>query len=376
MNRDSMKALYENGGEKKFAIRMINLINEGKISPDDFSLKALWEAMGQPSLNRSNVIGGGPIKDIKFAEALSTTAFPKITGALINKKVQEAYTLEYGIGDQLVTKVPSSVKDETIVGFGADNAMKEVLEGIDYEEGSITEKYHKIKNVKFGRIISLTKEMIMFDQTGQMMLRAQQIGEAAKSSHEKTIMNAVLELTSTGLRAAWRPAGTATTLYSNTSNDPYTTGTLDNLGAEALVDETDIDTSMALFSQFTDEEGLPMRVTPKFLLTAMSLKSAANQICYSGQAIKANLPAGVKNIYTGLQALDTTFIDQQLATTAWFIGDFKKQFVYTEVWPIQVEHQGKASEQAFSADIVERFKVSYYGGCGAVSNRYVVKGNA
>ena len=376
MNRDSMKALYENGGEKRFAISMINLINEGKISTKDFSLRALWEAMGQPDLNRSNIIGNNVVKDINFSEALSSSAFPKITGALINKKVQEAYDLEYGIGDQLVTKVPSSVKDETIVGFGADNEMKEVSEGVDYEEGSITEKYHKIKNVKFGRIISLTKEMIMFDQTGQMMMRAGQIGEAAKSSHEKTIMNAVLELTSTGLRAAWRPAGTATTLYSNTSTDPYSSATLDNLGSEALADETDLDTVMALFSQFTDEQGLPMRVTPKILLTAMSLRSAANQICYSGQAVKLTTPQGTKNIYTGMQALDTTFIDQQLAGTAWFIGDFKKQFVYTEVWPLRVEHQGKDSEQAFNADVVERFKVSYYGGCGAVSNRYVVKGNA
>jgi len=376
MNRDSMKALYESGGEKRFAIAMINNINEGKISTDDFSLKALWQAMGQPDLNRSNVIGNSVISDMDFTEALSSSAFPKITGALINKKVQEAYDLEYGIGDQLVTKIPSSVKDETIVGFGADNAMKEVAEGIDYEEGSITEKYHKIKNRKFGRIISLTKEMVMFDQTGQMMLRAQQIGEAAKSSRESIIMNAVLELTSSGNNAAWRPGGTATTLYSNTSNDPYTSGTLDNLGSEALANETDLDTAMALFSQFTDEQGLPMRVTPKTLLTAMSLRSAANQICYSGQAVKLTAVQGTKNIYNGMNALDTTFIDQNLAITAWFVGDFKKQFVYTEVQPLQVEHQGRDSESAFNADIIERFKVGYYGGCGAVSNRYVIKGNA
>jgi len=376
MNRDSMKKLYAKVGEKRFAISIINNINEGKISTDDLSLRELYEAMNQPELGKSNIIGSGPINDIKINEALSSSAFPKITGALINKKVQEAYDLEYGVGMQLVTKIPSSVKDETIVGFGADNEMKDVSEGVDYEEGSITEKYHIIKNIKFGRIISLTKEMIMFDQTGQMLLRAKEIGESAKSSQEKTIMNAVLELTSTGVRAAWRPAGTATTLYSSTSNDPYTSGTLDNLGAITLSDETDLDESMALFSQFTDEQGLPMRVTPKELLTAMSLKGTANKIVNSGQAVILTGPAGVKNIYTGMKALDSTFIDQQLATTAWFVGDFKKQFVYTEVFPLRVEHQGKDSESAFNADIIERYKVSYYGGCGAVSNRYVVKGNA
>jgi len=136
MNRDSMKALFESGGEKRFAMSMINGIYEGKISVDDINITSLWKAMGEPSLKPDNVIGNRLIKQTDFAEALSSSAFPKVTGALISKKVQDAYDLEYGIGDQLVTKISSSVKDETIVGFGADNAMKEVQEGIGYEEGT------------------------------------------------------------------------------------------------------------------------------------------------------------------------------------------------------------------------------------------------
>jgi len=375
MNRDSMKALYESGGEKRFAIAMINNINEGKIPVEGFSLKALWQAMDEPSLKQDSLLGARKIGEADFSEAMASSAFPKITGALINKKVQESYDLEYGIGDQLVTVVPSSVKDETIVGFGADNQMKEVIEGVDYEEGSITEKYHKIKNTKKGRIISLTEEMVRFDQTGQMLMRAGQIGESAKSDREKTIMNAVLELTSSGLLAAWRPAGTATELYSDTSNDPYTSGTLDNLLSTALADETSLAAALALVAQFTDEQGLPMRVRPKILLTALSLASIAAKICYSGQGVLIQSPAGTKNIFNGTKALDSTFIDQQVSTTGWFYGDFKKQFVYTEVWPLSTFQQGRDSEQAFNADVVARYKVSYFGGCGAVSNRYVIQGN-
>jgi len=373
MNRDSMKSLYENGGEKRFAIAMINNINEGKIKTDDVSLKALWQAMGEPSLKQDSLLGNRKVGEADFSEAMASSAFPKITGALINKKVQEGYDLEYGIGDQLVTVIKSSVKDETIVGFGADNQMKEVIEGVDYEEGSITEKYHKIKNTKKGRIISLTEEMVRFDQTSQMLFRAGQIGESAKSDREKTIMNAVLELTSTGLLAAWRPAGNPTTLYDSASADPYSTTTLDNLGSEVLTDETDLQAGLTLFAQFKDEQGLPMRVRPKILLTGLSLMSIANMICYSGQSVLATTPEGTKNVFNGTKALDTTFIDQQVAATAWYYGDFKKQFVYTEVWPLSTFQQGRDSEQAFNADVVARYKVSYFGGCGAVSNRYVIK---
>jgi len=313
--------------------------------------------------------------EVDFSEALDSSAFPKITGALVNKMVQSGYDLEYGVGDQLVTVIPSLVKDETLVGFGDDNEMKEVEEGVDYEEGSVTEKYHKIKNVKFGRVISLTKESVMFDQTGQIIARAKRLGEAAKSSKEKTIMNAVIELTSTGLRAAWRPAGSAATLYSNTSTDPYTTATLDNLSGTTLADETSLTAAQALFAQFTDEQGLPITVNPRILFTAVSLDPIARQICFSGQSIKLTTPAGVMQPFQGTVPLSSVFIDQLKSATAWFYGDFKKQFVFTEVWPLQT-YQLKTDERKFKADVIFSFKAGYYGGCGAVSNRYVVQGNA
>lgn len=376
MNRDSMRSLFAHG-EKKFAINMINLINEGKIKPEDFSIRALWEAMGEPTLKQSRIIESRLLtEDVDIMEALDSSTFPKITGTLINKVVQEAYDLECGIADQLVTVIPSSVKEETIVGFAEDMSMKEVHENIAYEEGSLTEKYHKIKNTKKGRIISLSEEMVKFDQTGQLILRAKRVGESLKSDHEKMIMNAVLGVTNSGELAAWRPAGTAATLYSNTSTDPYSDDPFDNLGAETLADETDLDTAMALFAKATDEIGLPMSVNPNTLLTGLALRSIAAQICYSGQAVKPTTPAGVKNIYTGTKALSSAFVDQLISSIAWYYGDFKKQFVETQVWPLQVMQAKKGNDQEFERDIVLRFKARYYGGCGAVSNRYVIKGNA
>jgi len=375
MNRDSMKNLYENGGELKFANTMITLINEGKVNEGNFSLKALWEAMGQPKLRENRTIDGPIIEDANISEALSSSAFPKITGALVNKIIQEAYTLEQGIGDQLVTVIPSSVKDETIVGFGEDMVMEEVQENVPYNEGSLTEKYHKIKNTKKGKIISLSEESVKFDQTGQMVMRAKRIGMSAKSDREKTIMNAVLGVTNTGELAAWRPAGTAATLYSASSTDPYTTDTLDNIGSEAILDETDLDAAMALFAQFTDEQGLPMVINPTHLLTGLSNKGAGFKVVYNGQSILTGTPAGIKTVYGGLGMLSSAFVDQLVSATAWYLGDFKKQFVYTEVWPLQVFQAKPGNDQEFERDVLFRFKARYYGGCGAVSNRYVVKGN-
>ena len=377
MNRDSMKALYEKHGEKRFAAEMVNLINEGKVNESNFSLGGIWDAMGKPSLRPKEIRLGAKVTEADFdiEESMDSTAFPKITGALINKVIQSAYDLESGIGDKLVTSIPSSVKDETIVGFSEDMGMQEVEENMPYEEGSLAEKYHKIYNRKFGRVISLSEEMVKFDQTGQMIMRAKRIGEAAKSKKERIIMDAVLGLVTSGNNGSWRPNGTATTLYSNASTDPFSSATLDNLGGEGLSDETDLDTALALFSAFQDENGLPISVNPKILLTGLSLRSVANQICYSGQAVKLTSVAGTKNIYNGVEALDSTFIDQLVSSTAWFFGDFKKQFVYTDVMPLQVMQAKAGNVKEFENDVVLRFKARFMGGCGAVTNRYVVKGN-
>ena len=377
MNRDSLKSLYEKYGEKKFAAEVVNLINEGDVNESNFSLGALWSAMGEPSLKPKAINMSAKVSenDFDIEEAIDSSAFPKITGALINKVVQEAYELEYGIGDMLVTKIPSSVKDETIVGFSEDMAMQEVEENMAYQEGSIGEKYHKINNRKFGRIISLSEEMVKFDQTGQMVMRAKRIGEAARGKHERIIMDAVLGLTASGINASWRPGGTATTLYNSASADPYTTATLNNLGAIALADETDLDEAGALLGAFTDENGLPMVVNPKILLTGMALRSTANKICYSGQSVVSDSPAGSKNIYTGTDVKTSNYIDTLVSATAWYYGDFKKQFVYTDVFPLQVLQAKAGNEKEFENDIVIRFKARFMGGAGAITNRYVVQAN-
>jgi len=375
--KDSLTNLYEQMGEKKFAVRVVNLISEGKINAENFSLKALHEAMGKPNLHVAQMIESRTTTEAEFFEALDSTAFPKITGALINKVVQDAYDKEYGIGDQLVTKIASSQRDETIVGFAEDNTLEEVPENMPYQEGAITEKYHNIRNRKFGRIVSLSEEMVKFDQTGQMITRAKRVGEAAKAKKESIIMNAVLEIADSGLYASWRPGGTSTTLYSATSNDPYSTGTLDNLGSETLLDETDITVIIGMAGQFQDENGDPIAWTPKTILVPMALDGLARQVAYGKFAKFATGPSAVPNPYAGMMnVLASSYVDQLKSATAWFMGDFEKEFVYTEVFPLQVFQAKAGNEQEFERDTIFRYKARLMGGCGAVTNRYVIQGTS
>jgi len=105
-------------------------IDESKFQPEEYSIKDM-------------------------AEALDTTSFPKAVGALINKKLIDAYTSFPGIGMSLVTKVPSNKKTETIVGFDEVDTPDIVSEGMPYGETGFGEKYVTATNYKYGRLISV-----------------------------------------------------------------------------------------------------------------------------------------------------------------------------------------------------------------------------
>lgn len=372
INWSLMGDRYKADGERIFANNIINLINEGEINESNFSLKGLWEAMGKPNLKKDRELGK-MISEAEFNEGLNSTMFPVVTGSLINKTVQKAYDLAYGVGDMLVTTIPSSVKDETIVGFTAADVLEEVHEEMPYVEGSFGEKHHKIYNSKYGRIITLTEEAIKFDQTGQFILRAKRLGENARAKKESIILEAVLENASTGVHAAWRPAGTSTTLYSNTSTDPYTTATLDNLITDALADETDIDAAMTLFAGYTDEAAQYITVVPNVLLTSMALMSVAKKIVTSTASNVATYSSGVINPYqNSFVPLASPLVDNLKGAAYWALGDFKSQFVYTEVFPVGTFQAKPGNEDEWKRDVIFGFKVRLMGGCGAISNRYVV----
>ncbi|HQR08373.1 MAG TPA: hypothetical protein PLN21_16205 [Gemmatales bacterium] len=55
------------------------------------------------------------------------------------------------------------------------------------------------------------------------------------------------------------------------------------------------------------------------------------------------------------------------------MGDFPRQFIWKEIWPVQVFRQAAQEGDGFDRDVVAWFKVRYYGGINALDHRYVLK---
>jgi hypothetical protein len=340
----AFKDLVEQVGVAQAPTVIRTLLEEKKIRPEDCSFKEIFEAVG-------------------------TGAFPQITAELISAKVIEGYTATATIGDSLVTTYPASFEDEKITGFGAVEQPDQVLEGATYTYTEIGEKYVQIKSTKYGKLIAVTEEMIQFDRTGQILMRAKAIGEKAALHREKAIVQKVIDVNSDAIRFN---GAVGQALYRSTA-----VGNLKiNLATGAPFGEAGLEAILKLMHNMTDDNGDFVYIDPNamMLLVPQDLMVEALQMNQS-----TLVPEGSENAVNTFKGaytpLTSPYITEQ-STTSWYLGDFKRDIFWTEIWPLQTFTHVAGNEDEFKRDIKAQYKVRYFGGCGAVDDKHVYKATA
>jgi hypothetical protein len=397
--RELKKTLGGRGFVKVLAEALVGRDASGKecrkLDASKVSFQALWEGLvGPMSQTLGDQMSQDGLNYVEIQEAIDSTSFPSATGMLIASRVIEGYNSVERVGDRLVTVMQSRLKSERVVGFTALEGPTEVPEGLPYQESGFTEKYVTTETAKKGRIIEVTEETIFFDQTGQILRRASMLGEATAQEREKTILGGVLDVGSgvPGYKDVWRPQGVATPLYSAANGNFIAAAT-------NLVDWTAIDAALQFHAaNIRDDrqvvgEQEPILWNPRQLLvarrkmgTASRILSATEHRSQPGAADATNvLISGnpLTSIIPGLSIVSSPLIDYAAGLTGsryddsfdWFLGDFPKQFIWQEIWPLQTMRSRQDDEANFRRDILARFKVRYYGGIAALDNKYVLKIN-
>jgi len=389
MRRDEIKQLLETENPRRVLATIdallegVTLENGAKyiLRPDQFSIREIWEGTVGPCEETM------PSNEVLMQEAINTTMFTNIIRMLISKSVIAAYDGLPTIGDSLVTTVKASRRIENIAGFTEAEGLKDVLEGAPYEDSSIGEKYVTTTAGKRGRLVSVTEEMIMEDQTGQLLMRAQRIGEQAKVDKEIAILSAVMDKGN----AVYRPGGTPTALYSNANGNLVgDAGSITGFTAALpLVDWLTIDKLQQFHPlSISDDRQMgvaqPILWNPTQLLVPPGMQSIALRISNATEVrvTTTGVASGdnrttftnpMKGAYTTVTSPLMLRLGIADAATAYYYGDFKKQFIWRELWPIQTFSQGRDSESAFERDIISRFKVRYFGGVNALAHQWVLK---
>lgn len=350
---EALKNILESHGEDGAVEIIESAIAAKKIRPEDFSLKEIWEAC----TNGANI-----------HESVASSSFPKITGALINAKIISAYDGVKQIGGLLTQNIPSVMQIETFAGFSDVETPEEVGEGQDYSDSTLSEKYVTAQNVKYGRMISITEEMIFFDKTGQVMLKAMRIGQKAAQYKERLILRGVQDLDT----KVYRPSGTPTAFYSATNRNLIATNAFGESGLTACRVRA---ASMKDDSPgVTDDDYILIDLDNTQVLVPADLEVAAWELANS--MLTPESAEGASNFYKGrFQVFTSPYIGGQ-STSTWYWGDFKQDFAWVEVWPLQVLTQKPGHEDEFKKDIKARVKVRMYGSCGALDFKHCFKNTA
>ena len=334
----ALKPLYESLGHDKFMLKLDEILEGDKPlgRPEDFSIKEIHEAV-------------------------DTTAFPTIIGTLISKKIMDSFQARTKVGDELTTKFTSRLQTDKITGVYEAGTMEKVKEGMPYEHvGDIKEKWVQITGDKYGKILDITEETILFDLTGQIMKKAADIGEGAAEFREKHILNTIQDVTA---YKAYYPSGTETDLYSAGHSNVLT---------NKLEDHSDLDAAFILLGGMTKENGDPIVADAKTILVPIALYTAAMRL-YKSSVVVGGANAEPNPFAGRFNPIESPYLDTQ-STTAWYLGDFKKEFIWKEIFPLQVQTRKSSDNDAmWERDIKAQYKVRYFGKCGALDYRYVVQ---
>ncbi len=392
MQGTDLSTLVESLGPEGFYHKVCELLNEGRVRVDDFSYHELARACGVVSnLRLLHESDGEPALLRESNPGVNSSLFKTVTGELLGRKVIEGYEDDSGfIGDKLVSVLPSRYRSQRLGGFKALAGPTEVAEGHPYEESTFDEKYVTTKESKQGRILSVNEELIAFDQTGEINRRALALGFYLRQERERTIVRAVTDADAAAGDFVYRPNGTGETLYATDGSNRNWIGSGNTTStdfdqATALANWTDVEHALRyrateVVDDRVDGTPRPIVAPARQLLVPEALRGTALSIVNSTEVEVSSFggdeTATVANPVRGLvEVLSSPFVDEQggQAVNDWYLGDFRRQFVWTEVWPVRTFLQRADSQAGFDRDVVLRVKARYYGGVSAVDTLFVTK---
>jgi hypothetical protein len=326
--------------------------------------------------------GGRSLAVLEASGAVSSFHFANITGQIVYNEVLERFRAEPTVFASLIPVVPTKQRTEKIAGVAGLGVDDDVVEELGaYPEAKLNEDWIDTAYTrKRGQRLSVSKEAVMADRTGQLLEEAGDVGAMQAVSHEIRAIDCIIDENTTTHRYRWRN----TTYATYQSSTPW----VNIKSSNALVDHTDIDAAEQVLQAIVNPwNGLPQPYPPKHLIFSRGLLASARRILNAteireatpGYATSGNPTQSVQeNPYRGMyQPLTSNLLAARLATdSTWFLGDISRAFRYMENWPITVESLDATSLYSFERDVVACYKVSQMGAFTTVQPRAMVKNTA
>jgi len=324
----------------------------------------LYSALADVSVPVRMDVGGAQ-------RSISTSAFPILTGTLAIAAINAAYDAVPSIGQDLVTDIEDNKKVTTMAQLHTlDKNVDEVKELDDFPEIGTNEEKIEIRHKRNGRKITISAEAIEENEAADIVSRINALGEIAGEWIEEQTLLRVTDHYGSGTAPAepyvYRPNGTGTQLYNATANNPGTrapSGT--RVNSNALVDDTDLDNVRSVLRAMKNARGKRINIPwsevqlliPDALIGTM-LKIANSELVPGVEnEVSSWGPRG--SFFIPLDRIKSSPKLDDLSTSAWYAGAFKRQF--TRKWKLRFEfaNLGMDTQAYLNSRVAAQFRIAW-----------------
>lgn len=314
--------------------------------------------------------------------SIMSSAFPMLSGGLTIAELNAALERVPTIGQELVTELDSNKRIIQVAGLTTeDSQIDRVDEGKEFPEIGAGEEKYEIRSKRNGRRISITQEMIEENDIPGIVDRINALGEIASEFVEEQTLRRVCDIdgsaTSPAEPYALRLNGSGLALYQTAATYlPRLHASGNRVNSNALVDETDLDAARARLAGMKNSLGKKINIPINrcILLVPDALVGTAFKIRNSDYV------PGVENELSNWgprgqwqpRILSSPKLDD-LSTTVWYLGDFKRQF--RRKWKIRFENVslGMDTESYLRSRIAFQSRVAWDMEVGATDYVYVTQ---
>ncbi len=375
LDTESLRSLALQNPET-FMQRAQDLIDDGSLSWRKVTnLPRLFNALFDVKVEAQ-------VEVIGQQRAVMASAFPLLSGGLTVAAFNAALEAVPSIGQDLVEEMDDNKKVTIIANIQTLNPDEErVDEMVDYPEIGAGEEKYEIRHLRNGRKLTISAETIEENDVANIVRKIDKLGEIAGEMIETQTLQRVTDHFGSGTSPAepyvLRLNGTGTQLYNATAANPGARAALGTrVTNNALVDETDLEAARVRLAAMQNERGerISIPMSQSIVLVPDAVASVIDRIRGS------DMTPGVENEMNVWGArgrhqpqIRTTPKLDDLSTSAWYLGDFKKQF--TRKWKLRMEFVTLGGDtQAFlNSRIAFQARIGWDVEIGATDFVYVVQ---
>jgi hypothetical protein len=135
---------------------------------------------------RRDVRGRVAVPRPRLREANAATAFPQLLRAGVQNFMFDAYQRPSVVYPDLVRVVNSDKAEELYARCTAPSSRRSCKPGQKFEDSRLQGLDVRLKNLKFGRMLNVERELVDDDQTGQIVQRARRWARTSACSRSSS----------------------------------------------------------------------------------------------------------------------------------------------------------------------------------------------